>query len=43
MHKDFLLNTVSLPVFQGLFSHAELNLVPSMHREVLLLYTDLIR
>lgn len=30
-------------LFHGLFSDAEPNLVPSMQREVLLLYTDLIR
>lgn len=42
-HKEFLLNTISFSVFQGLFSKAELSLVPSMHGEVLLLYTDLIR
>lgn len=37
------INTASFLVFQGLLSHAELSLVPSMHREALLLYTDLIR
>lgn len=42
-HKEFLLNTSSLSVFQVVFCDAELSLVPSVHREVLLLYTDLIR
>lgn len=41
-HKGFLLNTISFSIFEGLFSDAELSLVPSMHEEVLLLYTDLI-